>query len=130
MAAKTYKAIGLMSGSSMDGLDIAYIKFGYDEGKVEWEIVEAETFPYSEMWQSRLINLPHQNALAFSKTHTYYGHYLGELVNKFISKYNIEPDFIASHGHTVFHQPERLMKKRSQQIHFNNDICHERYHFA
>ena len=107
MASKTYKAIGLMSGSSMDGLDIAFVHFEFEDGLVDWNIVEAETFPYSEMWQSRLINLPHQNALAFSKTHTYYGHYLGELVNEFLSKHNIEPDFIASHGHTIFHNPDQ-----------------------
>jgi len=106
MAGKKYKAIGLMSGSSMDGLDIAYIEFEYKKSHIDWEIVQAETFPYSEMWQSRLINLPHQNALAFSKTHTFYGHYLGELVNEFIAKHKIEPDFIASHGHTIFHNPK------------------------
>ena len=107
MPVKNYKAIGLMSGSSLDGLDVAFIDFEYKDGSVEWEILHAETFPYSEMWQSRLINLPHQNALAFSKTHTFYGHYLGELVNKFIAKHEIEPDFIASHGHTIFHDPEK-----------------------
>jgi anhydro-N-acetylmuramic acid kinase len=109
MATKTYKAIGLMSGSSMDGLDIACIDFEYENGKIKWNISQAETFPYSEMWQSRLINLPHQNAMAFSKTHTFYGHYLGQLVNEFISKHNIEPDFIASHGHTIFHSPEERL---------------------
>lgn len=106
MAVKTYKAIGLMSGSSLDGLDVACIDFKYDNGKIDWEITQAETFPYSEMWLSRLINLRHQNALAFAKTHTYYGHYLAESVNKFIEKHKIEPDFIASHGHTIFHYPD------------------------
>lgn len=105
MEVKNYKAIGLMSGSSLDGLDIACIDFEYENGKVNWNILEAETVPYSEMWQSRLLNLPHQSALAFAKTHTFYGHYLGELVNEFIEKHKIEPDFIASHGHTIFHNP-------------------------
>ncbi len=107
MAIKTYKAIGLMSGSSLDGLDVACVDFKYDDGKIDWEIMQAETFPYSDMWLSRLINLPLQNALAFAKTHTYYGHYVGEMVNQFLQKHQIEPDFIAAHGHTVFHHPDQ-----------------------
>ena len=106
MSAKTYKALGLMSGSSLDGLDIAFCEFHLENEKIsDWKILQAETLPFSEMWQSRLAHLPTQNALTYAQTHAYFGHYMGQLVNEFITKYKIEPDFIASHGHTIFHFP-------------------------
>lgn len=110
MNQKKYKIIGLMSGSSLDGLDIAFCEFSFsDSGRIEWEIIEAKTYPYSEKWQLRLEQLPIQSALIYAKTHTYFGHYMGDLVNQFITDTNLEPDFIASHGHTVFHYPNQTM---------------------
>ncbi len=103
----TYHAIGLMSGSSLDGLDIAYCRFTTSAQGVDWELLEAETIAYPQKWITRLGKLPYQNALTFAKTNTYFGHYLGELVNSFIAKHQIEPDFIASHGHTIYHFPDK-----------------------
>ena len=110
MAIKTYNAIGLMSGSSLDGLDIAYCKFHVENESIsDWELLKAETIPFSEMWQSRLAHLPVQSALVYAKTHAYFGHYMGELVIDFMSRNNVIPDFIASHGHTIFHYPDKRM---------------------
>jgi anhydro-N-acetylmuramic acid kinase len=109
--AKRYHALGLMSGSSLDGLDLAYCQFNYENGQIKaWNLIHAHTFPFTEQWQSRLRNLPSQSALTFAKTHTYFGHYMAELVKQFKQKYQItEIDFIASHGHTIFHQPDRRL---------------------
>jgi anhydro-N-acetylmuramic acid kinase len=104
--AKTYHAIGLMSGSSLDGLDIAYCRFTVDGAKIDWEILEAECVDYDEKWSTRLKKLYSQDGLTFAKTNTYYGHYMAQQVMRFIQKHEIEPDFIAAHGHTVFHEPE------------------------
>lgn len=110
MSTKTYHTIGLMSGSSLDGLDIAYCKFDVEnENVLDWELLKAETIPFSEMWQSRLTHLPTQSALIYAKTHTYFGHYMGELVIDFMSRNNVFPNFIASHGHTIFHHPNKRM---------------------
>ena len=110
MSAKTYHAIGLMSGSSLDGLDIAFCKFVLENENISaWELLKAETIPFSEMWQSRLAHLPNQSAIVYAKTHTYFGHYMGELVIDFMSRNSILPGFIASHGHTVFHHPDKRM---------------------
>ena len=108
MNKSTYYIIGLMSGSSLDGLDIAYCKFELEGNKVyDWQLLAAETIPYDEMWQARLAHLPTQSALILAKTDVYFGYYMGELVQSFIAKYKIEKiDAIASHGHTIFHQPE------------------------
>lgn len=104
---KTYFAIGLMSGTSLDGLDICYAKF-QNITNWEFEILKTETIPYSPEWKSKLQNanlLSAEDLLALDKK---YGFYLGEKTQEFISKNNItDLDFIASHGHTVFHQPQR-----------------------
>jgi len=111
---KTYHALGLMSGSSLDGLDIACTKFTVehtaDDVQIsDWQLLAAETLPFSEQWQARLLHLPRTEALAFAKTHTYFGHYMAELVSRFLAKHKLDPDFIATHGHTVFHYPEENM---------------------
>ena len=99
--------IGLMSGTSLDGLDIVYVKFQKSD-YANFEILLAETISYSDIWKKRL-----QNAINLDKNGTYvlhneYGVFLGIKTKEFISKNNIQKlDFIASHGHTVFHQPEK-----------------------
>lgn len=114
VGAKTYKVIGLMSGSSLDGLDIAYCSFTVRPSEAsiivtKWDLLQAATAPFSEQWRARLSHLPTVSALAFAKTHTYFGHYMAELVQPFLQKYSIEPDFIAAHGHTIFHYPDQNM---------------------
>jgi anhydro-N-acetylmuramic acid kinase len=106
-----YRTIGLMSGSSLDGLDIAFVELHENAGKWSYEIVRADCYPYTEEWISRLksaITLP---ALDYQLLHTDYGHYLGEQVNKFIEENNLQYKvaLIASHGHTTFHVPARKM---------------------
>ena len=102
-----FYAIGLMSGTSLDGLDIVYVKFQKSD-YANFEILLAETISYSDIWKKRL-----QNAINLDKNGTYvlhneYGVFLGIKTKEFISKNNIQKlDFIASHGHTVFHQPEK-----------------------
>ena len=100
------KVIGLMSGSSLDGVDIAFADFKVNGEQIDFELIKAETIEFTEVWQRRLRNLPKVDALAFAKTDTYFGHLLGEMINNFINKYQIDVDFIASHGHTVFHHPD------------------------
>ena len=104
-----------MSGSSLDGVDIAYCHFEVDKDETgqllvkEWSLQVAETIPFPEKWHNRLFNLPSQNALTFAKTHTYFGHHLGEVVLDFINTHKVYPDYIASHGHTIFHEPHARM---------------------
>lgn len=102
----TYKVIGIMSGTSLDGVDIAYCEFEYND-KWQYKIIHAETIPYNNTWLVRLKELHKQPAFIYPKTDAFYGKYLGQLVNDFIKKHQLEVDFIASHGHTVFHQPDK-----------------------
>lgn len=107
---KTYRVLGLMSGSSLDGLDIAFCEFEWDKGILpSWRIQHAETMPFSEEWQAKLKALPQAAGKDLMLAHAHFGHYVGELVNQFLQQYPQEPDFIASHGHTIFHFPNEKM---------------------
>lgn len=105
-----YHVIGVMSGTSLDGLDIAYCKLIYDknaEKQWNYEIVAGKTYPYSTYWQERLRTAHTLNALDFVKLHKEYGRFIGELVSKFVADTKIHFDLVASHGHTIFHRPEQ-----------------------
>lgn len=106
-----YRVIGLMSGSSLDGLDLAYVHFHENAGKWSFNIIHADCNPYSNEWLNRLQSSIHLNALEYQLLHTDYGHYLGEQVNAFINKYQLhyQVQLVASHGHTTFHLPEKKM---------------------
>ncbi len=102
----SYKVLGLMSGSSLDGLDIAYCEFSENKGEWDYTIHSCKTITYPSRWKLRLGKLHLQNAVTYLKTSAYFGIYLGQLIKKFVTEENINPDFVALHGHTVFHQPE------------------------
>ena len=104
----TFRAIGLMSGTSLDGLDICFAKFRRLNSEWKFSILHAETLPYSSVWEEKLKNSIHLNAEELLALNSEYGFYLGEKVKEFITKNSLsEIDLIASHGHTVFHQPSR-----------------------
>ena len=101
---KTY-AIGLMSGTSLDGLDLVYVKLMY-RSTYRFEILCQETMQYSEEWQKKLQYGSELESQYLKQLDIAYGIFLGDQVNAFIKKNQIDKvDFIASHGHTVFHQP-------------------------
>jgi anhydro-N-acetylmuramic acid kinase len=106
-----YKAIGLMSGSSLDGLDIAYVHFHETAGKWDFQIMNAACYPYDEAWQQKLKNAIHLSGQDYQLLHTAYGHYIGEQINRFIRDNQLEHkvDLVSSHGHTTFHLPAQKM---------------------
>jgi anhydro-N-acetylmuramic acid kinase len=104
---KYYRGIGIMSGTSLDGVDMAYCEFAEREDHWAFELLTAETIPYDEQWYARLACLDEQSAEVFAKTNVYYGHYLGRITADFIERNELKPHFVASHGHTIFHRPEK-----------------------
>lgn len=106
-----YRAIGIMSGSSLDGLDIAFAEFQEQAGKWSYEILEADCYPYPDEWLTRLKEAVHFSAKDYQLLHSAYGHYTGQQVNKFIHKHKLEYKVavIVSHGHTTFHIPQKKM---------------------
>ena len=101
----TYQGIGLMSGTSLDGIDLAHCAFTETDGNWTFELLHAETIPFDEKWYARLRCLDDQSAAAFAKTNVYFGHHLGRTVVDFCKQHKIRPQFVASHGQTIFHQP-------------------------
>ncbi len=102
-----YYVIGLMSGSSLDGLDIAYCRFLYTNKQWFVELLQSQTVDYSDEWREILSNIENGTALEYARTNVALGEYFGQQVLKFIQQNNIKRlDFISSHGHTVFHQPQ------------------------
>jgi anhydro-N-acetylmuramic acid kinase len=106
---KSYKVIGLMSGTSLDGLDIAACHFSYSGKSWSYQILAARTYIYPSKWQTRLNELHQASAAEFCLANTEYGHFIGKIVNEFLLEHNFMPDLIASHGHTIFHQPNHSM---------------------
>jgi anhydro-N-acetylmuramic acid kinase len=106
-----YRAIGLMSGSSLDGLDIVFAEFTEQAGKWNYEIKAADCYPFTGEWSDRLRSAPSLSAYDYLLLHTSFGKYLGEQVNRFIDANNLhhQVQLIASHGHTVFHAPQHQM---------------------
>jgi anhydro-N-acetylmuramic acid kinase len=115
IAKNTYQVIGLMSGSSLDGLDVAYCRLdtAWEAGVFRvknWELLQADTLPFSTEWQQRLRSLPSATAFEFCEANAAFGHYLGQMVNQFLEDKKLTAsaiDLIASHGHTIFHEPKR-----------------------
>ena len=103
---KETTAIGLMSGSSLDGLDIALVRFQEEDDKYHFQILQAETLPYPKYWTEQLSEAFHKQPEDLVQLDKDYGKYLGEQVLAFAKKHNATPDFVASHGHTIFHRPE------------------------
>ena len=96
-----------MSGTSMDGLDLACCDFWEEGDSYRYEIVQCAQVDFEEKWKTRLSNLYGQSGEVFAKTNVYFGHWLGEKVKAFVEEYDLKPDFVASHGQTIFHQPDK-----------------------
>lgn len=110
----TFHAIGLMSGTSLDGLDLCFAKFTKTNTGWNYEILQAETLPYSDLWEEKLRNSINLKAEELFELHAKFGFFLAKKTEEFIAKYSLKNiDVIASHGHTVFHRPE---KKYTVQI--------------
>ena len=98
-----YRVLGVMSGTSLDGIDLAICTFT-KKGNWEFKIEKQATIKYSDYWKNRLENLHTKNKKIITTTDVEYGAFLGKKIIAFLD--NEKVDFIASHGHTIFHQPE------------------------
>lgn len=101
-----WDGIGVMSGTSLDGIDLAWCHFTREEdGRWGYAIEHAVTFPYSDDFRERLANAPYLSALEYVKLSNDVAEVMAESINEWLGD-GPRPDYIASHGHTVFHQPD------------------------
>lgn len=106
-----FTILGLMSGSSLDGLDLAVCSFTSvltnDEFQLkEWSLQQGTTIPYPPTWKARLRSAPHLPGREFWRLHADLGRYFGQVTNRFIADNDVQINLIGSHGHTVFHDPD------------------------
>jgi anhydro-N-acetylmuramic acid kinase len=94
-----------MSGTSLDGLDLALCHFTKTE-RWNYKVIAAATVEYTENLRQKLAKAIELSAYEFVKLDVDLGKYIAEKINEFLSTQNIKPEFIASHGHTTFHQPQ------------------------
>lgn len=106
-----YDGIGLMSGSSLDGLDIVLATFELTDGRCKYKIKAASCISFSKSWQSRLKNAVNLDAEAYLLLHAAFGKYCGQQVAAFLDAGHRgrRPDVVGSHGHTTFHIPDKGM---------------------
>jgi anhydro-N-acetylmuramic acid kinase len=101
-----YNVIGVMSGTSLDGVDLAYIKFN-NSGRWSFTICASETISYSTEWLTKLKNAIHFSPAELDELNVSYTKLLATLISEFISNHNLTAiDAICSHGHTILHQPQ------------------------
>ena len=98
-----YRVLGVMSGTSLDGIDLAICNFSKTK-HWKFSIEKSITVPYNKYWQETLRNLHSRSAEEIKLIDKKYGHFIGDTINNFLASRKV--DFIASHGHTIFHQPE------------------------
>ncbi|UAY56685.1 anhydro-N-acetylmuramic acid kinase [Arachidicoccus terrestris] len=104
-----YRAIGLMSGSSLDGLDIAFVSFEEVRGQWTFDLRKEKCVHYSEQWKDRLKNAADLSAREFVQLDYDLGLFIGKAVQQFIVEHALDHQIqlIVNHGHTIFHEPEK-----------------------
>ncbi len=107
MKKNEYRLLGIMSGTSLDGVDLVFTELNFSKA-TNFKIIYSETVPYSEKWQNRLKNSSRLEPAELNELDQDYTKYLSEVILKFIAKYEIDLlDAICSHGHTVKHRPDK-----------------------
>ncbi|MDR0438017.1 MAG: anhydro-N-acetylmuramic acid kinase [Bacteroidales bacterium] len=104
-----YRVIGMMSGTSLDGLDLAFCEFRFENSRWTYQLKIAETIEYSDDLRNRLKNAVTISGLELALLNSDYGHFLGQEIQKFIEKNQLDVDLVSIHGHTIFHQPEKQL---------------------
>jgi anhydro-N-acetylmuramic acid kinase len=97
--------LGLMSGTSLDGLDLALCSFEPTGNGFSYQILATKTVEFSADWKDRLSKVKNASAAGYFELNSLFGKYIACEVNAFVKENNTKPHAIASHGHTVFHQP-------------------------
>ena len=107
MLKENYNVIGVMSGTSLDGVDLAHVRFTIHHSKWTFEILESETIPYHSEWIARLKTAVNYSESQLETLNKSYTKLLGTIISDFIEKYQLQDlDAVCSHGHTILHQPQ------------------------
>jgi len=107
MITQSYNVVGVMSGTSLDGTDLAHIKLTVTNGKWQYQIFEAETIAYNQEWLQKLKTAIDYNVEELEALNKDYTVLLSSFINDFIVRYDLKDlDAVCSHGHTILHRPQ------------------------
>jgi anhydro-N-acetylmuramic acid kinase len=107
MVVEKYAVVGMMSGTSMDGMDLVLCRFSLERNKWKFYIEKGLTYAYSSEWTANLNQAFRLPAEDFLQLHNAYGRLIGDYTSRFLEENKLSADLVASHGHTIFHQPEK-----------------------
>ncbi len=96
----------MMSGTSLDGLDISYARYEKKGEQWKYTLLSYETYPYPLEIEDLISSIYNKSGLELTMADVQLGNFMGNQVKKFLKRYECAPDFIANHGHTIFHRPE------------------------
>jgi anhydro-N-acetylmuramic acid kinase len=111
--------IGLMSGTSLDGLDIALCRFTGNGLQTKFSLVNFITIPYTDNFKKEVQQVFAKKDASLEKVcllNAYIGSFHGDLILQALAGWKIPPagiDFIASHGQTIYHAPKRLHQQKN-----------------
>src|SRR3989304_2080944 len=105
MASKYNTVTGMMSGTSLDGMDLVLCRFYKNKTRWQYQILHAVTLEYPAAWKKKLREAATLPAKEFLLLHNEYGRYTGDAVTRFLNDTGLRAGLVASHGHTIFHQP-------------------------
>lgn len=100
-------ALGMMSGTSLDGIDLSLGNFSLIDEKWDYQSVKAETIEYPAYWIEQLTLAPTLGGEQLLRLHREYGRFIGQAINLFLEGCSVRPSLAGIHGHTIFHDPAR-----------------------
>ena len=107
MLKQNYNVVGVMSGTSLDGVDLAHIQFNISNGKWSFKIEESLTVSYDQEMVEQLKEAVGYSEFELEKLNQRYTEVLGKIIKDFIEKFQLKNlDAVCSHGHTILHQPD------------------------
>lgn len=104
-----FKVIGVMSGTSLDGLDICCCRFFSKQNGYDYEIIAAESFEYTSQFRQKLLAAYQLKPSELTEIDIEFGEYTAKMIRHFMLKNNLmdQVDLIGSHGQTIFHEPDK-----------------------
>ena len=118
----SYNVIGVMSGTSLDGVDLCFSNFSYENQDWKFKILVSDTVPYDKSWITKLTNAHSLSEIELKELDLEFTLHLSKIILSFIHKNQISNiDFISSHGHTVFHEPKKQITYQiGNRVELNN----------
>lgn len=106
MIRENYNVLGIMSGTSLDGVDLAHVRFKVSNDKWSYIIAECQTVAYTAEWVQKLKEAINYTDTELEELNNDYTQLLGNIIKTFIEDNSIKGlDAVCSHGHTILHQP-------------------------